>query len=53
MRQFDVLENPNPQTASYSPFLVVLQSHHLNVLETIFLAPVIRDSKQPISPSRH
>ena len=38
MRQFDVLRNPNPATAEHSPFLVVLQSHHLDPLDTVFLA---------------
>jgi toxin CcdB len=50
VRQFDVLENLDPESAAYSPFLVVLQSHHLNTLDTVFLAPVIVDSKRPLTP---
>ena len=50
MRQFEVVENPNPDTRRHSPFLVILQSHHLDPLETIFLAPLISDSTRPVSP---
>jgi hypothetical protein len=50
VRQFDVVENPNPETRRHSPFLVVLQSHHLDPLDTIFLAPLINDSVRPVSP---
>lgn len=46
MRQFDVVENANARTAGRIPFLVVLQSHHLSSLDTVFLAPVIRDTKR-------
>jgi hypothetical protein len=49
VRQFDVLENPNPSTASHSPFLVVLQSHHLSPLDTVFLAPLIRDAERAVT----
>lgn len=49
MRQFDVLQNPNPATASHSPFLVVVQSHHLDPLETVFLAPLVRDAKRAMT----
>ena len=50
MRQFEVIENPNLDTRSHSPFLVVLQSHHLDRLETIFPAPLINDAARPVSP---
>ena len=50
MRQFDVVENPDPETRRYSPFLAVLQSHHLDPIETIFLAPLINDAARPVSP---
>ena len=50
MRQFAVVENPDASTRSYSPWLVVLQSHHLDPLETIFLAPLISDSARALSP---
>lgn len=50
MRQFDVLENPNPETARHSPFLVVLQSHHLEPLDTVLLAPLVNDARRALSP---
>jgi hypothetical protein len=50
VQQFDVVENPDPETRRYSPFLVVLQSHHLDPIETIFLAPLISDAQRPVSP---
>jgi len=50
VRQFDVVENPDPETRRYSPFLVVLQSHHLDPIETIFLAPLVNDAARPVSP---
>lgn len=50
MRQFDVLANPDPNTGRHSPFLVVVQSHHLDPLNTIFLTPAIRDARRPVTP---
>jgi hypothetical protein len=50
VRQFDVVENPDSETRRYSPFLVVLQSHHLDPIETIFLAPLVSDATRPVSP---
>jgi len=50
VRQFDVIENPDAETRRYSPFLVVLQSHHLDPIETIFLAPLVNDAVRPVSP---
>jgi toxin CcdB len=49
VRQFDVLANPDPDTGRYSPFLVVVQSHHLDPLNTIFLTPAIRDANRPMT----
>jgi hypothetical protein len=49
VRQFEVLANPNPATVDHSPFLVVLQSHHLDPLDTVFLAPLIRDAKRAVT----
>ena len=49
MRQFDVLPNPNPETRHYAPLVVVLQSHHLDPLDTVFLAPLVRDAKRSVS----
>lgn len=49
MRQFDILANPDPATELHSPFLVVVQSHHLNPLSTIFLTPAVRDADRPVT----
>jgi hypothetical protein len=49
LRQFDVLQNPNLATRQYSPFVVVLQSHHLDPLDTIFLAPLVIDAERRMS----
>jgi toxin CcdB len=46
LRQFDVLENPNTATRRYAPYVVVLQSHHLDLLTTVLLAPLINDSRR-------
>ncbi|MDB5474748.1 MAG: hypothetical protein JWP49_259 [Phenylobacterium sp.] len=49
MRQFDVLQNPNVETRPYPPFVIVLQSHHLDPLATIFLAPPVVDAERQMS----
>lgn len=49
MRQFDVLENPNPASRHYAPYVVVLQSHHLDPLDTILLAPLVNDATRVVS----
>jgi hypothetical protein len=49
LRQFDVLQNPNSATRHYSPFVVVLQSHHLDPLDTVFLAPLVVDAQREMS----
>jgi toxin CcdB len=49
LRQFDVLENPNPASRGYAPFLIVLQSHHLAPLETVFVAPLVNDARRVLS----
>jgi toxin CcdB len=50
VRQFDLIRNPDPRTEAYSPYLMVLQSHHLEPLDTVMLSPVIRDGHRPLSP---
>ncbi len=50
MRQFDVVENPSSQARRYAPYLVVLQSHYLEGVESVILAPLVRDSLRPILP---
>lgn len=48
MRQFELISNPDPRTQDYSPYLMVLQSHHLDPLDTVMLSPVVRDGKRPL-----
>lgn len=50
MRQFDLYQNPSIASQGYAPYLVVLQSHHLEALDSVVLAPVIRDAERPLSP---
>lgn len=49
MRQFDVLENPNPASRHYAPYVAVLQSHHLDPLDTVVLVPLVNDSQRVVS----
>ena len=48
MRQFDVCPNPSGATRAYAPYVVVLQSHYLD-LETIAIAPLVTDAR-PLEP---
>lgn len=50
MRQFDAAPNPSRSTAHVAPYLVVLQSHHLADLDTVIVAPVLRDATRAIMP---
>jgi toxin CcdB len=43
MRQFDVVRNPNPDTSSWAPYLVVLQNDLLEELRTTVVAPLLRE----------
>jgi len=45
-----VLQNPNPATRSYAPYAVVLQSHHLEPLDTVLPAPLVNDAKRSVNP---
>lgn len=47
MRQFDVLVNPARGEHAWAPYMVVLQSHHLEPLETTVVAPLIDDVARP------
>lgn len=49
MRQFDVIENPNEASRGYAPYVVILQSHHLAPLDTVFVAPLVRDRQLEVS----
>jgi toxin CcdB len=42
MRQFDVIRNPDRSSARARPYLVVLQSDLLQVMETVVVAPLAR-----------
>lgn len=41
MRQFDVVRNPKADRQPHAPFLVSLQSHHLDGFDTVVIAPLI------------
>lgn len=41
LRQFDVYANPNPETSTEHPYLVVLQSDAVSVIDTRVVAPLV------------
>ena len=41
MKQFDIYRNPDPQSARRTPYLVVLQSDYLSVVESVVVAPLV------------
>lgn len=41
IRQFDVVANPDAVMRDRAPYLVVLQSHFLQALTTVIVAPLI------------
>lgn len=45
MHQFDVLRNPTPSTAGWTPFLLVLQADLLQDLATAVVAPLVLESE--------
>lgn len=47
--QFSVFDNPAAEMRDAAPFIVVLQSHHLRPLDSVVVAPVIRDADRPLS----
>lgn len=51
MAQFDVYRNPNPDTQSYAPFLLDVQSDLLGPLSTTVVIPLIKANQisKPIS----
>ena len=49
MRQFDVVENPSKQSRRHAPYFAVLQSHYLTPLESVLVAPIVRDATRAIS----
>ncbi|MBW8304360.1 MAG: CcdB family protein [Brevundimonas sp.] len=46
IRQFDVCANPGSSTASDAPLICVLQSHYLEGMDTVMVAPMIRGQAQ-------
>jgi toxin CcdB len=42
IRQFDVFANPGASTRSAVPYVVVLQSHMFEALDTVVAAPLMR-----------
>ena len=45
MPQFDVLRNPSSETASWAPYLIVLQTDLLSELGTVVVAPLVREAE--------
>jgi toxin CcdB len=48
LRQFDVVENRSPLSRKMAPFLVVLQSHLLDAMPTVVVAPML--ARRPTAP---
>ena len=48
MRQFGVYRNLSPLSRE-APFILVLQSHHLDALESVIAAPLRRDKRYLLS----
>lgn len=40
MKQFDIYRNPDPKTARGRPYVVILQSDFLSIVETVVVAPL-------------
>jgi toxin CcdB len=49
VRQFDLIDNPSERTRAIAPYLLVLQSHLLQRLDTVIVAPVVRDAMRPLT----
>jgi len=47
LRQFDVYEAPTEAARRIAPFVMVLQSHFLNSLPTVLVAPLLRQVDRP------
>jgi toxin CcdB len=43
VRQFDLYPNPSPRSRAGIPYVIVLQSHLLDAMPTVVVAPVIPD----------
>jgi hypothetical protein len=42
LRQFDAYQNPSAHTRRPVPFVLVLQSHFLDIIPTVIVAPMMR-----------
>jgi toxin CcdB len=49
VRQFDLVDNPSDRSGQRAPYFVVLQSHYLGQLDSVVVAPVLRDARRAIS----
>lgn len=47
MRQFDLVDNPSERTRAVAPYLLVLQFHLLDKIDSVLVAPVVRDAERP------
>jgi toxin CcdB len=50
MRQFDLFKNPDPVSARRFPYVVVLQSDLLAVIETVVVAPLTPAHRTKVVP---
>ena len=50
MRQFDLYRNPDQASARRRPYLVVLQSDLLTIIETVVVAPLALLSRSKSAP---
>ncbi|MBN8552860.1 MAG: CcdB family protein [Caulobacterales bacterium] len=49
IRQFEVFATPESRGASAAPLICVLQSHHLEALNTVIVAPMLIATSLPTS----
>lgn len=49
MRQFDLVDNPSTKSRGHAPYFIVLQSHHLDELGSVVIAPVVRDAARALT----
>jgi toxin CcdB len=47
LRQFDVYDAPTETSRRIAPFVVVLQSHFLESVPTVIVAPLLRQAERP------
>jgi toxin CcdB len=49
VRQFDLIDNPSQTSRAHAPYFLVLQSHHLQNLDSVVVAPVLRDAQRTMT----